>query len=76
MANAEENAAASNQVAVTMEEIASGATHQAEVVQENQSAIHALLHSINNIDRLASDMQAQSDEMFKASENGKNIVNV
>ena len=43
VANAEENAAASNQVAVTMEEIASGATHQAEVVQANQSAIHDML---------------------------------
>lgn len=74
VANAEENAAASNQVAVTMEEIASGATHQAEVVLENQSSINDLLHSINSIDSLASNMQAQSDEMFTASENGKNIV--
>ncbi len=75
VANAEENAAASNQVAVTMEEIASGATHQAEVVQANQSAIHDMLTSIKNIDGLASDIQVQSDKMFKASENGKNIVN-
>ena len=74
VANAEENSAASNQVAVTMEEIASGATHQAEVVQANQYAINDMLDSIKNIDGLASNMQVQSDEMFKASENGKNIV--
>ncbi len=74
VANAEESAAASNQVAVTMEEIASGATHQAEVVQAIQSAINDMLDSIKNIDGLASNMQVQSDEMFQASENGKNIV--
>ena len=74
VANAEENAAASNQVAVTMEEIATGATHQAEVVQANQSAIQDMLTSIKNIDGLASDIQIKSDQMFKASEDGKDIV--
>src|SRR4051794_23891174 len=74
VANAEENAAAANQVAMTMEEIASGATYQAEVVQTNQSAINKMMNSIKDIDEHASTMQIESDEMFKASENGRYIV--
>ena len=48
VANAEENAAASNQVAITMEGIASEATHQAEVVQTNQT-VHAMTCCISII---------------------------
>ncbi|PJN90959.1 hypothetical protein CVN76_07125 [Bacillus sp. mrc49] len=70
VASAEENSAAANEVALTMEQIASGAIDQIEVGQNNEKAVKLLADKINDLDAETSKMALESDNMFKASENG------
>ncbi|MFJ7849264.1 methyl-accepting chemotaxis protein [Peribacillus sp. NPDC097224] len=70
VASAEENSAAANEVAMTMEQIASGAIDQIEVGQDNETAIELMADKINNLENQAEKMSLASDDMFKASENG------
>ncbi|WP_285768580.1 methyl-accepting chemotaxis protein [Peribacillus sp. SI8-4] len=70
VASAEENSAAANEVALTMEQIASGAIDQIEVGQNNENAVKLLADKINDLDAETSKMALESDNMFKASENG------
>ncbi|MGE6377663.1 methyl-accepting chemotaxis protein [Peribacillus muralis] len=70
VASAEENSAAANEVALTMEQIASGAIDQIEVGQNNENAVKLLADKINDLDAETSKMALESDNMFKASESG------
>ncbi|MFJ7754299.1 methyl-accepting chemotaxis protein [Peribacillus muralis] len=70
VASAEENSAAANEVALTMEQIASGAIDQIEVGQNNENAVKLLADKINVLDAETSKMALESDNMFKASESG------
>ncbi|MDW7613972.1 methyl-accepting chemotaxis protein [Peribacillus simplex] len=70
VASADENSAAANEVALTMEQIAAGAIDQIEVGQNNERAVKLLADKINDLEAQASNMATESKNMFKASENG------
>ncbi|WHY57250.1 hypothetical protein [Peribacillus simplex] len=70
VASADENSAAANEVAMTMEQIAAGAIDQIEVGQNNEMAVKLLADKINDLEGQASKMATESENMFKASENG------
>lgn len=70
VASAEENSAAANEVAMTMEQIASGAIDQIEVGQNNETAVKLMADKINTLKNQTEVMAQASDSMFKASENG------
>lgn len=70
VASADENSAAANEVAMTMEQIAAGAIDQIEVGQNNEIAVKLLADKINDLEAQTSKMATESENMFKASENG------
>ena len=70
VASAEENSAAANEVAMTMEQIASGAIDQIEVGQNNETAVKLMAEKINTLEKQTEKMAQASNNMFKASENG------
>ncbi|MFE4130734.1 methyl-accepting chemotaxis protein [Peribacillus sp. YIM B13482] len=70
VASADENSAAANEVALTMEQIAAGAIDQIEVGQNNERAVKLLADKINDLEAQASNMATESENIFKASENG------
>ncbi|MGE7685226.1 methyl-accepting chemotaxis protein [Peribacillus simplex] len=70
VASAEENSAAANEVAMTMEQIAAGAIDQIEVGQNNEMAVKLLADKINDLEAQAGKMATESENMFKASEDG------
>jgi methyl-accepting chemotaxis protein len=74
VASAEENTAASNEVAITMQEIASGASNQTEIVETNVEATSILSDRIKVVETQAGKMKMESETMFKASEEGMNKV--
>lgn len=74
VASAEENTAASNEVAITMQEIASGASNQTEIVETNVEATSILSNRIKVVETQAGKMKMESETMFKASEEGMNKV--
>ncbi|GEN29953.1 methyl-accepting chemotaxis protein [Cerasibacillus quisquiliarum] len=74
VASAEENTAATNEVATTMEQIASGASNQAEIMESNAKATDELSQSIQEIIAYNNDMFSQAEHSNKASETGLNTV--
>ncbi|MGE7602732.1 methyl-accepting chemotaxis protein [Peribacillus sp. NPDC097675] len=70
VSSAEENSAAANEVAKTMEQIASGAIDQIEVGQNNETAVKLMADKISTLNNQTEMMAQASDGMFKASENG------
>lgn len=70
VASADENSAAANEVAMTMEQIAAGAIDQIEVGQNNEMAVKLLADKINDLEAQTGKMATESENMFKASENG------
>lgn len=70
VASADENSAAANEVAMTMEQIAASAIDQIEVGQNNEIAVKLLADKINDFEAQTSKMATESENMFKASENG------
>ena len=70
VASAEENSAAANEVAKTMEQIASGAIDQIEVGQNNETAVKLMADKISNLENQTEKMAQASESMFKSSENG------
>lgn len=70
VASADENSAAANEVAMTMEQIAAGAIDQIEVGQNNEMAVKLLADKINDLEEQTGKMATESENMFKASENG------
>ncbi|RFU62681.1 methyl-accepting chemotaxis protein [Bacillus sp. V59.32b] len=74
VASAEENSAAYNEVAHTMEQIASGAADQTEIVQENESDANGIAEKLEEIEVYSRNMLKESELMFDASEDGMNKV--
>ncbi|HEY4602035.1 MAG TPA: methyl-accepting chemotaxis protein [Cerasibacillus sp.] len=74
VASAEENTAATNEVATTMEQIASGASNQAEIMEGNAKATDELSQSIQEIIAYNNEMFSQAQHSNKASETGLNTV--
>ncbi|MFJ7310073.1 methyl-accepting chemotaxis protein [Peribacillus frigoritolerans] len=70
VASADKNSAAANEVAMTMEQIAAGAIDQIEVGQNNEMAVKLLADKINDLEAQTGKMTTESENMFKASENG------
>jgi methyl-accepting chemotaxis protein len=74
--SAEENTVSSNEIATTMEEIAAGATNQTELVQTNVEASNMLSSKIKDIEDKSNQIKEESENMFKASEEGANTVHL
>jgi len=73
-ASAEENSAASHEVATTIEQIANGASEQSELTQANRRELITISERIEHIDQLSEKISEDSLEMSKASEIGKETV--
>lgn len=73
-ASAEENSAASNEVATTIEQISNGASHQSELSQTNSGELLKVSEQIDNVELLSNKISEDSVEMNKASEIGKETV--
>lgn len=73
-ASAEENSAASQEVATTIEQIAIGASHQSKLTQTNTGELVLITEQIKSIDLLSEKISEDSAEMSKASESGKETV--
>ena len=73
-ASAEENSAASNEVATTIEQIANGAAHQSELSQTNSSELLKVSEQIDNVEQLSGKISEDSIRMNEASEAGINTV--
>ncbi len=76
VASAEQNTAASNEVATTMEQIASGATNQTELFESNNEAVNSLAERIKQVEGQSEEIRANSDEMTSSSENGLRRVHL
>ncbi|AIF45495.1 methyl-accepting chemotaxis protein [Virgibacillus sp. SK37] len=74
--SAEENSSAANEVAVTMEEIASGATNQSELMEQNTIATDQLSTIINQFSSQNIQIQEESKSMNLASEQGLKTVDI
>ncbi|WP_019376062.1 methyl-accepting chemotaxis protein [Virgibacillus halodenitrificans] len=74
--SAEENTSAANEVAVTMEEIASGATSQSELMEQNTIATDQLSTIINQFSSQNIQIQEESKSMNLASEQGLKTVDI
>nr|WP_180954087.1 methyl-accepting chemotaxis protein [Bacillus sp. M6-12] len=74
VASAEENTAISNEVAITIEQIASGASNQTEMAHTNGTATQALSNSIKGVEQQTEEMKHKSENMHKASEEGMDKV--
>ncbi|WP_275644799.1 methyl-accepting chemotaxis protein [Cytobacillus sp. S13-E01] len=74
VASAEENTAASNEVATTMEEISAGATNQTELIEANSQATNLLADKIQQVEDQAKVIQTESNNMEDSSKEGMNKV--
>lgn len=74
VANAEENTAASNEVAITIEEIARGATDEAEMMEQNALATEQLSTLISEIESHNNEVFAAASEMNNVSKTGADTV--
>lgn len=74
VASAEENSAASNEVAITIQQIASSTTNQTELSQDNEIAIQNVSNHIKSINNYTQKMSIDSDKMSNASEHGRKTV--
>ncbi|WP_442598220.1 methyl-accepting chemotaxis protein [Neobacillus sp. D3-1R] len=74
VASAEENTAASNEVSRTMEQIASGAMTQAELLEGNSIATNNLAEKIKMVETQSSELQVEANVMYQNSEAGMEKV--
>ncbi len=70
VASAEENTAASNEVATTMEQIASGASKQSDLSEENGRTIQLLAGNIQHVESQTLQILEESTVMYNTSEAG------
>jgi methyl-accepting chemotaxis protein len=70
VATAEENTAASNEVATTMEQIASGATNQTELFETNHDAMNVLAEKIKQVEAQSEEIRVNSESMTLSSQDG------
>jgi methyl-accepting chemotaxis protein len=76
VASAEENTAASNEIAKTMEQIASGAGNQSELVEENTVVTSHLAEKIQIVETQSQEMQKEAQVMYQTSEEGMDKINL
>ncbi len=76
VASAEENTAASNEVATTMEQIASGASSQTEIFDRNSDVMESLAEKIKQVESEANEINVNSKNMHQTSQDGLKKVNV
>jgi methyl-accepting chemotaxis protein len=74
VANSEENTASANEVAKTMEEIASGASNQADLNEQSTKAFHQLGKIIEEINERNREMYEKAGEMGIASKQGLQTI--
>lgn len=70
VASAEENTAASNEVAITIQQIAGGTSDQAEILQDNETAIMNVTEKVSELDKNTKMIQEDSKQMLHVSEQG------
>lgn len=70
VASSEENTAASNEVATTMEQIADGATVQSELVDKNNEATELLGQQMGTMEQQIDEMAGESHTLLETSTNG------
>ena len=75
LTSAEDNTASANQVAITMQEIASGAGDQANLVEKNMEAIESLNQSIEGVSQETKSLEQLSAEMLRLSRDGEETLN-
>lgn len=76
VASAEENTASANEVATTMEQIASGANNQSELMEQNAVASTLLSDKIMNVEERSKQMLEESSRMEEASQKGMDMMSV
>ncbi|YCA11678.1 methyl-accepting chemotaxis protein [Bacillus sp. AK128] len=74
VASAEQNTAASNEVATTMEQISGGASKQTELFEMNQESIHLLSSRMKQVEEEAQEIRVNSETMTNSSEDGMKRV--
>ncbi|MGY0694726.1 methyl-accepting chemotaxis protein [Virgibacillus sp. FSP13] len=74
VASAEENTASSNEVATTMEQIASGAANESELMEQNETATDRLSEMISQIEAQNRSVHEEAKAMTKISEEGATTV--
>ncbi|MFD1737549.1 methyl-accepting chemotaxis protein [Bacillus salitolerans] len=74
VASAEENTAASNEVSVTMGQIATGASEQTDILENNIQATNRLATIIKDVETQTHEIQAESHSLSKVSDEGMNTV--
>lgn len=70
VASSEENTAASNEVATTMEQIADGATVQSELVDKNNAATELLGQQMGTMEQQIEEMAGESHSLLQTSTTG------
>ncbi|MCM3650455.1 methyl-accepting chemotaxis protein [Metabacillus litoralis] len=70
VASSEENTAASNEVAITIQQIAGGTSDQAEILQDNETAIMNVTEKVSELDKNTKMIQEDSKQMLHVSEQG------
>nr|WP_185806939.1 methyl-accepting chemotaxis protein [Bacillus sp. HMF5848] len=75
VASAEENTAASNEVARTMQQIASGASDQTELMEQANTVVHNVSHQTSTIGQQTQEMSVEADNMIQVSNVGLQTVN-
>jgi methyl-accepting chemotaxis protein len=75
VASVEQNTAASNEVATTMQSIASGASDQADLLETNHQSIGLLSERITQVEEQTKDLLQNSETMTTSSNDGINRVN-
>lgn len=73
---ADETSAAINEVAVTIDQVAQGASETAQNIQSGVTAINNLAGKIDTIDSLTNEMIIISDESNKLSQEGLRVMNI
>jgi methyl-accepting chemotaxis protein len=74
MASVQENTAAANEVAITMQEISSGSSNQSELLDHNGQTMMTLSKEIESIEDESHAIQAKSTEMIHVSQTGIQTV--
>ncbi|MFD0870135.1 methyl-accepting chemotaxis protein [Paenibacillus residui] len=74
VANSQENQAASTEITRTVDQIALGAGHQAELVEQTSEAIYQLAERLTEIEAQSRSLETESEQMQMVSRDGMNTV--
>ena len=70
VASSEENTAASNEVAMTIQQIAGGTSDQAEILQDNETVIINVTEKVSELDKNTKMIKEDSKQMLHVSQQG------